>query len=89
MSDEKPRKARFSLKRWRRSIFWVLVVLLVVEFPLTVSFLTLVGISDPDTYRTKLWEDGYLNGFNSSPDQPLYAAANYKTSTTPLIWSQG
>lgn len=30
----------------------------------------------------------YLNGFNSSPDEPLYAAANYLPSTIPLIWSQ-
>jgi len=88
MSDEKPKRMRFGLKRWKRSIFWVTVALLVLEFPLTVSFLTLVGISDPDTYRTKLWADGYANGFNSSPDQPLYAAANYQKSVTPLIWSQ-
>lgn len=91
MSNEKVnnRKVRFGLKRWRKNVFWLLVGLVVFEFPLTVAFLTLIGISDPNTYRTKLWQDGYLNGFNSSPDQPLYAAANYLPSYTPLIWSQG
>jgi hypothetical protein len=59
MSDEKPRRrVGINLKRWRRSIFWVLLGLLVLEFGLVVPFLTLVGISDPNTYRTKLWDDG-------------------------------
>ncbi|KIW02584.1 uncharacterized protein PV09_06034 [Verruconis gallopava] len=89
MLDEKPHKrVGFNAKRWSRKVYWALLGLLVLEFSLIVPFLTLVGISDPNTYRTKLWEDGYLNGFNSSPDTPLYAAANHVQATIPLIWSQ-
>lgn len=76
-----------NLKRWKRPIFWTLIGLVVLEFPLTVSTLALFGIADPDTYRTKLWEDGSINGFNSDPSTPLYAAANYQPVNIPLIWS--
>jgi hypothetical protein len=59
MSDEKPkRRVGFNTKRWKRPVFWALIAMLVLEFCLVVPFLTLVGISDPNTYRTKLWEDG-------------------------------
>jgi hypothetical protein len=78
---------RLSLKRWRRPVFWTIIALVVLEFPVTVAALALFGIADPDTYRTNLWEDGFLNGFNSSPDGPLYAAANYESFTIPIIWS--
>ena len=80
---------RFGLKRWRKPVFWTLVALLILELPLTVAMLAFTGIADPDTYRDKLWGDGYENGFNSSPDSPLYAAANYQTSyKVPLVWSE-
>jgi hypothetical protein len=73
--------------RWRVPIFWTIVALTILEFPVTVAALALFGIADPDTYRTLLWEDGFLNSFNSSPDGPLYAAANYQSFTVPIIWS--
>lgn len=78
---------RFSLLRWRRGIFWTVVGLVILEFPLTVAALALFGIADGNTYRTKLWQDGNLNGFNSSPTAALYAAANHQSYKTPLIWS--
>jgi hypothetical protein len=63
MSEEKHASAprgRFGLntKRWSRKIFWVILGLIVLELLLVVPFLTLIGIADPNTYRTKLWEDG-------------------------------
>lgn len=58
MSDEKHRRVGLNFKRWRRTVYWIILGLLVLEFGLVVPFLTLVGISDPNTYRTKLWEDG-------------------------------
>jgi hypothetical protein len=78
---------RIGFRRWRRSVFWVIIALVILEFPLTVAALTLFGIADPDTYRTRLWEDGHLNGFNSDPSAPLYAAANYQSIKIPIIWS--
>ena len=66
---------------------WLFYGLVVVEFPLTVALLALFGIAAPDTYRTKLWQDGSENGFNSSPTAGLYAAANYRPFTTPMVWA--
>lgn len=65
-----------------------MVALLIIEFPLTVAALTLFGIADPNTYRTKLWQNGADIGYNSAPDERLYALANYRSYTTPIIWSQ-
>ena len=54
---EKPK--RINLRRWNRKIFWTIIGLVALELLLVVPFLTLIGIADPNTYRTKLWEDGY------------------------------
>lgn len=60
--------------------------LLIAEFPFTVANLALFGIASPNLYRTKLWEEGALHGFNSSPKTILYAFANYKPVKTPVVW---
>ncbi|KAI9843736.1 MAG: hypothetical protein M1838_002479 [Thelocarpon superellum] len=63
--------------------------LFVVEFGGTVAMLAFFGIAAPNLYRTALWKDGALNGFNSDPDEILYAYANYQPiPTVPLVWSQ-
>jgi hypothetical protein len=56
---------------------------------MTIAILVFFGIAEPDTYRTKLWQDGFNNGFNSSPAQPLYDMVNGKASKliSPLVWS--
>jgi hypothetical protein len=66
---------------------WPFYVLGVFEFPLTVALLALFGIAAPNTYRTRLWQDGSDNGFNSNPNAALYAAANYRPYTIPKPWS--
>jgi hypothetical protein len=74
-------------RRWK----WpkVLIALFVVELAGTVASLALFGIADPDLYRTRLWQVGSDNGFNSSPLQVLYAYANYRPiPKTPFVWSQ-
>lgn len=76
----------FITRRWR--IPQLMVALFSLEFLLTVGCLTLFGIADPNTYRTKLWQNGSDQGFNSSPNEILYAYANYKPINVPLIWSQ-
>lgn len=65
-----------------------MLVLVIIEFCLTVAILAFTGIAAPNLYRTKLWQDGADNGFNSSPMAGLYAAANYRPYTTPKVWSQ-
>ncbi|KAJ5168188.1 uncharacterized protein N7482_003782 [Penicillium canariense] len=61
--------------------------LMVVEFPITVVILILTGLASHNTYRTLLWQDGADNGFNSAPNAALYAAANYRPFTAPMVWS--
>lgn len=66
----------------------IMVALFALEFPLTVAMLTLFGVADPNTYRTKLWQNGSDLGFNSNPNQVVYALANYRTFHIPVVWSQ-
>ncbi|KAF2225028.1 hypothetical protein BDZ85DRAFT_294841 [Elsinoe ampelina] len=66
----------------------VVIAFFGVELCLTVAALALFGIADPNLYRTKLWLDGALNGFNSHPEQVLYAYANHEKPVIPLVWSQ-
>ncbi|KAI9648290.1 hypothetical protein NHQ30_002922 [Ciborinia camelliae] len=74
-------------RKWRfpKVIIW----LNVIELAGTVAALVLFGIADPDLYRTNLWQIGYDNGFNSSPDEILYAYANYRPlPKIAFVWSQ-
>ncbi|KAH1436752.1 hypothetical protein KXX32_005181 [Aspergillus fumigatus] len=66
----------------------VLLYLMALELPFTIVILTLTGIASHNLYRTKLWQDGADNGFNSSPDEQLYAAANYRPYKVPTVWSE-
>ncbi|PGH01815.1 hypothetical protein GX51_04995 [Blastomyces parvus] len=63
-------------------------ILIGIELPITIAVLALFGIASPDLYRTKLWKDGAQNGFNSGPEDKVYAFANYRPYTTPKPWSQ-
>ncbi|KFY26062.1 hypothetical protein V491_01480 [Pseudogymnoascus sp. VKM F-3775] len=76
----------FISKKWR--YFWVMIGFMVAELAGTVATLTLFGIASPDAYRTQLWKLGGELGFNSNPDQILYAYANYRPiPKTPIVWS--
>lgn len=61
--------------------------LMAAELPFIIAILALTGIASHDLYRTSLWQDGADNGFNSAPNEALYAAANYRPYTPPLVWS--
>lgn len=75
----------FFPRNWRNhNLFYILVA---IEFPITVIILTFAGIASHDLFRTKLWQDGADNGFNSAPDEVVYAAANYRTFKIPMVWS--
>ena len=89
------RLAMFSGKLklpWWYKLSWrnpkVLPILFVIEFPFTVACLALFGIADPDTYRTSLWQEGSIHGWNSDPQEILYAYANYKPIPVPAPWNQ-
>ncbi|KAL4913393.1 hypothetical protein BDW62DRAFT_192723 [Aspergillus aurantiobrunneus] len=64
----------------------LLYILMAVELAMIIPILTFTGIAAHDRYRTKLWQDGYDNGFNSSPNSAVYAAANYRSYATPKVW---
>ncbi|KAI9842078.1 MAG: hypothetical protein M1837_007503 [Sclerophora amabilis] len=77
----------FISKSWKTPR--VLLGFFVLEFLNTIAILALFGIASPDLYRTNLWGDGAMNGFNSNPNQILYAYANYEPiPKTPMVWSQ-
>lgn len=57
------------------------------ELPFTVANLALFGIASPNLYRTILWRLGGEMGFNSHPQFVLYAYANYRPVTIPVVWS--
>jgi hypothetical protein len=75
----------FIPKTWRlRNVAWFLLLL---ELPFTVANLALFGIASPNLYRTILWRIGGEKGFNSDPSFVLYAYANYRPVTVPVVWS--
>lgn len=65
----------------------VVLYLMVAEFPIVLPVLILTGIAAHDTYTTKLWQDGANNGFNSAPNQIVYALTNGRTYKVPIVWS--
>jgi len=73
-------------RRWRTPA--AIAVVLVLELCFSVAALALYAIADPNLYRTKLWLDGFHNGFNSSPAEILYSYANHRPIQPPLVWSQ-
>ena len=77
---------RFFIPRtWRLpKIVWFLMIF---ELPFTVANLALFGIASPNLYRTILWKEGGKMGYNSDPTTIVYAYANYRPVTIPLVWS--
>ncbi|KAL1984085.1 hypothetical protein VTN96DRAFT_9585 [Rasamsonia emersonii] len=61
--------------------------LMAAEFPFVLVILILTGIASHNTYTTKLWQDGANNGFNSAPNQIVYALTNGRSYKVPMVWS--
>ncbi|CRK48412.1 hypothetical protein BN1723_008009 [Verticillium longisporum] len=62
---------------------------MLAELLCMVPLLVLFGIAQPNTWRTKMWQIGYENGWNSDPRMILYAHANYRPlPKIPFVWSQ-
>ncbi|KAL8823941.1 MAG: hypothetical protein Q9191_005425 [Dirinaria sp. TL-2023a] len=72
-------------RQWRTPK--TIIGLFVLELCISIATLALYGIAQPDLYRTKLWQEGSLHGWNSSPSEIIYAYANYRPISTPLPWS--
>ena len=73
-------------KRWRSPR--TVIAFFAAELIFTVPVLALFALADPNTYRTRLRQDGYDNGFNSNPLEVLYAYANHRElPKVPLVWS--
>jgi len=72
---------------WRvRKPFYIAMVFELIGL---VPTLVLFGIAQPDLYRTKMWQIGFNNGFNSNPNMILYAYANHRPlPAVPFVWSQ-
>lgn len=75
----------FFPRKYRQ--FKLVYILMIVEIPFVIVLLTLTGIASHNLYSSLLWQDGADNGFNSSPDEQLYAAANYRPYKAPMVWS--
>ena len=73
-------------RKWRTPK--LMYALFAIELPLCVATLALFGIAQPDLYRTRFWQFGADQGWNSNPNQLIYAFANYKPISSPLPWSQ-
>lgn len=81
-----PKWMVYLAHRWRLpKLMWALII---IEVPLSIAALALFGIADPDTYRTRLWQNGANEGFNSDPSEILYDFANYRPVHKPLVWSE-
>ncbi|KAK0516075.1 hypothetical protein JMJ35_002109 [Cladonia borealis] len=73
-------------RKWRTPK--LLLAMFIIEIPFCIAALALFGISQPDLYRTQFWQFGSDMGWNSNPNQLIYAYANYKPINAPLPWSQ-
>ncbi len=73
-------------RKWRAP--QVLVGLFVCELLFSIATLALFGIAHPNLYRTRFWQEGSDHGWNSNPNQMIYAYANYKPISAPVPWSQ-
>ena len=63
--------------------------LLGLEFAVATAVLVLFGLAYPDRFRSRLWENGGVEGWNSNPNKRIYFYANHKEPPEiPLIWSQ-
>ncbi|KAL8642123.1 MAG: hypothetical protein Q9228_001148 [Teloschistes exilis] len=73
-------------RQWKfpRTILYLFAVELAIE----IAALALFGIAQPDLYRTRLWQEGSNHGWNSNPNEIIYAYANYRPINVPLPWSQ-
>ncbi|KAF7534062.1 hypothetical protein G7Z17_g13425 [Cylindrodendrum hubeiense] len=65
------------------------LVLLGLELAIATVAVVLFGLAYPDRFRSKLWGNGGVEGWNSNPNLRIYFYANHiEPPEIPLIWSQ-
>ncbi|KAI5462870.1 hypothetical protein BGZ63DRAFT_412607 [Mariannaea sp. PMI_226] len=65
------------------------VCLLGLELIIATATVILFSLAYPDRFRSRLWENGGEEGWNSNPKLRIYFYANHREPPAiPLIWSQ-
>lgn len=65
------------------------LIFLGLEFCISLGLLALFSLAYPDRYRSKLWENGGVKGWNSNPNLRVLFYANHKEPPEiPFIWTQ-
>ncbi|KAK7414800.1 hypothetical protein QQX98_006402 [Neonectria punicea] len=65
------------------------LALLGLELAITATAVVLFGLAYPDRFRSRLWGNGGVEGWNSNPNERIYFYANHREPPEiPLIWSQ-
>ncbi|KAI8717332.1 hypothetical protein NCS52_00808500 [Fusarium sp. LHS14.1] len=61
--------------------------LLMVEFIIALMAVILFGLAFPDRFRSRLWENGGEEGWNSNPNMIIYYYANHREPPeVPYLW---
>ncbi|RSL68395.1 hypothetical protein CEP54_002822 [Fusarium duplospermum] len=63
--------------------------LLLVEMFIALTVVILFGLAYPDRFRSRLWENGGEEGWNSNPNKRIYFYANHQEPPeVPYIWQK-
>ncbi|KAF4336841.1 hypothetical protein FBEOM_9300 [Fusarium beomiforme] len=64
-------------------------VLILIEMAVSTTAVILFSLMYPVDFRSRLWENGGEQGWNSNPNKRIYYYANHQEPPeVPLIWSQ-
>ncbi|KAI5467337.1 hypothetical protein BGZ63DRAFT_345364 [Mariannaea sp. PMI_226] len=88
-SRDSPQTYRLFFRKWpkisRKATWW----LMPFELAGTVSALVIFGISQPDLWRSEMWQIGWDHRLNSNPAIVLYAYSNHVPQPhLALIWTR-
>lgn len=76
-------------RKWPRVPRTAMRWLMLVEFVGLIPLLVITALSQPNLYRTALWQIGWDHRLNSNPAIILYAYANHTDQPKlAFIWSQ-
>ncbi|KAI6776679.1 hypothetical protein HG530_000624 [Fusarium avenaceum] len=65
------------------------IALILLEMTISTTALVLFSLAYPASFRSRLWENGGEEGWNSNPNKRIYFYANNREPPeVPLIWSQ-
>ncbi|KAF4964699.1 hypothetical protein FSARC_7406 [Fusarium sarcochroum] len=65
------------------------VALILLEMAISTTAVVLFSLEYPASFRSRLWENGGEEGWNSNPNQRIYFYANHREPPeVPLLWSQ-